>query len=64
LLADTRHKTRTCPHCGGRMRVSTLIPLARAHRPGDAVAIIQEFKRREARRERNRYKRHKRESSF
>jgi DNA-directed RNA polymerase subunit M/transcription elongation factor TFIIS len=56
LLADTRYKTRTCPHCGRRMKISTLIPLARAYSPRDAVAIIQELKRREVRRGRNRYK--------
>jgi len=59
LLANTRYKTRTCPHCGKRMKITALIPLARAYTPRDAVTIIQELKRREGGKDRNKYKRHK-----
>jgi DNA-directed RNA polymerase subunit RPC12/RpoP len=48
LLGDTRHRTRTCPHCGLRMVLRGRRVLARTESSQEAVAMIQELKKRDA----------------
>ncbi|MBQ03607.1 hypothetical protein CL673_02705 [Candidatus Bathyarchaeota archaeon] len=47
LLGDTRHRTRACPHCGLRMVLRGQKVLARTEFSQDAVAMIQELKKRD-----------------
>jgi ribosomal protein S27AE len=48
LLANTVNKTRSCPHCGHRSVLRGLRVLGRTESSRDAVAMIQELKRRRA----------------
>ena len=47
-MANTANKTRTCPHCGFKAELFSLLVLARAETSQDAVKIIQRLKEREA----------------
>jgi hypothetical protein len=47
-MANTANKTRTCPHCGSKAELFSLLVLARAETGQDAVRIIQQLKEREA----------------
>jgi DNA-directed RNA polymerase subunit RPC12/RpoP len=47
LLGNTRHRTRACPHCGHRMVLRKRRVLARTESPHEAVAMIQELKKRD-----------------
>jgi len=48
LLGDTRYRTRACPHCGLRMVLRGRRALARTESAQEAVAMIQELKKRDA----------------
>jgi DNA-directed RNA polymerase subunit RPC12/RpoP len=48
LLGNTRHKTRACPHCGLKMVLRGRKVLAKTESSQDAVAMIQELKKRDA----------------
>ncbi len=48
LLGDTRHRTRACPHCGLRMVLRGRKVLAKTESSQEAVAMIQELKKRDA----------------
>jgi len=48
LLGDTRYRTRACPHCGLRMVLRGRKALAKTESAQEAVAMIQELKKRDA----------------
>jgi len=48
ILAKTSNRTRTCPHCGYKASLFSLRILARAETSGDANAIIQALKEKQA----------------
>jgi DNA-directed RNA polymerase subunit RPC12/RpoP len=48
LLGNTRHKTRACPQCGHKMVLRGRKVLAKTESSQDAVAMIQELKKRDA----------------
>lgn len=48
MMANTANKTRTCPHCGFKAELFSLLVLARAETSQDAIKIIQRLKEREA----------------
>ena len=48
LLGNTRHKTRACPPCGLKMVLRGRKVLAKTESSQDAVAMIQELKKRDA----------------
>jgi DNA-directed RNA polymerase subunit RPC12/RpoP len=48
LLGNTRNRTRACPHCGHRMVLRGRKVLAKTESSQEAVALIQELKKRDA----------------
>ena len=48
LLGDTRYRTRACPHCSLRMVLRGRRALAKTESAQEAVAMIQELKKRDA----------------
>lgn len=49
MLANTSYRTRSCPSCGHRSKLSGLKVLSRTDSTRDAVALIQAMKRKEFR---------------
>jgi len=47
IMANEANKTRSCPHCGARANLFSLMVLARARTSQEAVEIIQHLKERQ-----------------
>ena len=47
MLANTVHRTRSCPRCNHRSKLAGLRVLGRANSTRDAVALIQALKKKE-----------------